>query len=270
MAYQFTDMTQVGVLQMTSDNQLIYNGVNIDKTLTDAQCTVMTLNITGRATVDYNINTVSPEGRDGEMFQGATLKPRTLQVEILISATDNATLRKKYEQLNKILSLKEVVEIQFNDEMDRSYFGIYTGADNPKEDSNEQVFNIDIYCADPFKYGPIIAGAIQNGSVLNIQSDFPVRPAIGVAYGGTSSTLDIINTTTDKGFKLVDLHPSTEKVYRIDLPKEIITKGDDYQNGFKNLNITSDWEDFTVKTGDQIVVTPDPASVTMIYRGKYL
>lgn len=88
-------MNNIAHSSVTSANQLIYNDVNIDKTLSDINCDIITLNVTGRAALEYNINTVTPDGIDGELFQSATLKARTLQIEMLISAKDNATLRKK-------------------------------------------------------------------------------------------------------------------------------------------------------------------------------
>ncbi|RXK19098.1 distal tail protein Dit [Macrococcus sp. DPC7161] len=271
MSYNFVDMNQVAAtVTQTSVNQLIYNGVNIDTTFTDASCTVMTLNVTGRGTVDYNVNTVSPDFLDGELFQDMNLKARSLQVEILISAKDNTTLRRKYELINKLFRQNSVVPIQFSDEMNRVYFGVYTSSDNPKEDSNEQVFTIDIFCPKPFKYTPERTINYSNSAVLSLESDFEAKPYLEISYNGASTTLDIINTTTQKGIKLSGLNPSVEQLYKIDLENNSILKSSINLDGMPNLVITSDWEEFSIKTGDQIVVTPAPASITLKYRGVFL
>lgn len=270
MNYNFTDMNNIAHSSVTSANQLIYNDVNIDKTLSDINCDIITLNVTGRAALEYNINTVTPDGIDGELFQSATLKARTLQIEMLISAKDNATLRKKYEQLNKMFSKREIVSIRFSDEIDRVYYGIYTASDNPKEDSNEQIFNIDILCTDPFKYSDVQTISYSSSAILSILSDFPVKPYIEVEYSGVGTTLDIINTKTKKGIKLVGLNPSVEKIYKIDVLENRITKSNLDTNALTNLNITSDWEEFDIKTGDQVTFLPEPSKITIKYRGVFL
>lgn len=270
MAYSFTDMTQVGSMQINSGVQTVFSGINIDSTLTDSNCTVMTLNVTGRGVVDYNYSSVSPDMLDGELFQSLTLKPRQLQVEIMISAKDNPTLRRKFEQLNVMLRKSDIASIQFTDENDRYYYGVYTGWDNPKEDANELVFTLEFNCSNPFKYSAEKSIAYNNSAVLTVNSDYPTKPYIEVSYSGTSTTLDIINTTTNKTIKLSGLNPSVEKIYKIDVSSNSILKASTNIDGFTNLVITSDWEDFKIKTGDQIVVTPAPASILIKYKGVFL
>lgn len=270
MTYTFTDMTQASSMSYISPNQLIYDGTNLDTYLSDADCTVSTLNVTGRATVEYNVNSVSPDLMDGELFQDISLKPRSLQVEILISAKDNSTLRRKYELMNKLFRRSSPVPIQFSDEMNRVYYGLFVNGDNPKEDSNEQVFNIELYCPKPFKYTPERTIAYSNSNVLALESDFATRPYIEITYSGTSTTLDILNTTTNKLIKLDGLTPATEKLYKFDLEKNTIYKSSTNLNGFTNLVITSDWEDFSIKNGDQLVVTPAPTAIKIIYKGVFL
>lgn len=53
-------------------------------------------------------------------------------------------------------------------------------------------------------------------------------------------------------------------------PGDKIYKSNTNINGFINLVITSDWEDFTIKTGDQIVITPTPSSIVIKYKGVFL
>lgn len=270
MAYEFTDMTQVGIMHMNSGVQTIFDGINLDNTLSDVSCTVMTLNVTGRSTADYEYKSANPDMLDGELFQSVSLKARALQIEIMISAKDNATLLRRFEQLNAILRKPTIAPIKFTDENDRYYFGIYTGSDKPKEDSIEMVLTLDFICPSPFKVTADKTINYTNSASLSVISDYPVQPYIEISYSGTSTTLDILNTTTNKLIKLTGLNPSVEQIYKVDVSRDKIYKSNTNINGFINLVITSDWEDFTIKTGDQIVITPTPSSIVIKYKGVFL
>ena len=73
------------------------------------------------------------------------------------------------------------------------------------------------------------------------------------------------NTSTD--YNINYEHEIVSDRYQIDVEDQYITKTIEEVDAMDGLKLDSDFEEFTVKNGDQIVVTPTPQSITIRYRG---
>ncbi|UBH18764.1 distal tail protein Dit [Macrococcus armenti] len=256
--------------QVTSENKLIYNNVIIDDVLTDVNGEVITLNVDGRGMAQYNIRAVDVNGLDGTMYQGINLQARELSVEILISAINAVEFRKKYERLNKILRNKNEVAIRFSDESDRYYFGIYVSSSAPKEDSNEQIITLKIMCSDPLKYTKLNTLTYANSSTIDIDSDYPVKPIIEVTFASNTDSFSIRNSTTGKTVSYKKYDAVSANIFKFDFDIGTITRGTTNVDALNGLVLTSNFEDFTIDDGNQVVITPPPQTVVIKYRGAFL
>lgn len=271
MQYGFIDtVNSQASNKVISENKLIYNNVIIDDVLTDANGEVITLNVDGRGMAQYNIRAVDVNGLDGNMYQGINLQARELSVEILISAINTVEFRKKYERLNKLLRNKNEVAIRFSDESDRYYFGIYVSSSAPKEDSNEQIITLKIMCSDPLKYTKLNTLTYANSSTIDIDSDYPVKPIIEVTFPSNTDSFSIRNSTTGKTVSYKKYDAVSASIFKFDFDLGTITRGTTNVDALNGLVLTSNFEDFTIDDGNQVVITPTPQTVVIKYRGAFL
>lgn len=267
MVYQFHDVSKVASSKVESHNQLIYNGVNIDQTLTSSDVDVITLNISGRGLMGYTNNIKPVPGLDGGLFESAYLEPRTLEVEIQIEAIDTDTFLRTFEQMNRIFRTIGEVPIQFTDEIESTYFGRYTSGNQPKEDSNSQVFTITFMCSDPFKEMAQKTIDYTNASTMTVDSDFPVKPYIKIVFPGLTHEFKVHNTTQDLTIDYRRTDGFNTQNYHLKMDENEIHRSTNQTEGYSGLVLSADWEDFTIQTGDQIVVQPEPQTIRIHYKG---
>lgn len=267
MKYDFTDIDTVGTKAVKSENQLIYNGVNIDETLTDQTGTVITLNVSGRGLAEYRYSDVKPAGVDGSMFESIYLEPRILDVEMQISAVNSQEFRRLFERLNKVLRSSHEVPIKFTDDNDHTFHGVYVSASQPKDDSNEQVITVTFNCSDPMKETDEKQITASNSEVLELDSDYPVKPHIRVVFPDVTDEFSLHNTTQGKSILYKKVDGFKTQQYHLEVNNNRIYRSVNETDGYNGLLLSSDWEEFTIQTGDQITVQPEPQSINIYYKG---
>lgn len=270
MVYQFHDVDTPANYGFDSTNKLIYNGVNLDDTLTDENVSVITLNINGRGVMSYNNNITDVPGLDGGLYESSYLEPRTLEVEIQIEAVDTSTFIRTFEKMNKLFRTIGEVPIQFSDEPDVTYYGRYVSSNHPKEDSNVQVFTITLVCSDPFKEIAEKVINYTNASTLTVDSDFPVKPHLKIVFPETTHEFKVHNTTKDLTIDYKRTDGFNTRGYDLKINENAITRSGNTRDGYSGLVLSADWEDFTIETGDQIVVQPEPETIRIHYKGEKL
>ena len=254
---------RTGGLHLPSSHQLIVEGTNIDEYLSDADCRVETTNITGRQLNSYDIQTSTPAGYDGLMVLSKRLASKTISVTVEIDAVDTSILKEKVSALNGLL--RSARYIQFSDELGFTYYVTYEGGSTPDDEAAKQSFVLDFLWHDPLKYKDEYTIDYTNAQTLNIDSTEPVQPYIEIKFDTGIKEWSLRNTTTDMNINYS--HENVSSVYRLYLEDQALTKNVTETDAMDGLNIESDMEEFTVKTGDQLVVTPTPASITIKYRG---
>ncbi|MEZ2459299.1 distal tail protein Dit [Salinicoccus roseus] len=254
---------RTGGLHLPSSHQLIVEGVNIDETLTDINCTVETLNIAGRQLNSYDIQTSTPAGYDGVMVLSKRMASKTISVTVEIDAVVPEVAKEKISSLNALL--RSARHIQFSDESDLKYYVTYEGGSTPDDEATKQSFVLDFLWHDPLKYRDECTIDYTNAEALTIDSTEPVQPYIEIKFDTGVKEWSLRNTTTDMNINYS--HENVSSVYRLYLEDQTLTKNVTETDAMDGLNIESDMEDFTVKDGDQLVVTPTPAIITIKYRG---
>ncbi|MBW8350784.1 phage tail family protein [Bacillus sp. IITD106] len=132
--------------------QTIFNGINLDESLTDSNGSFITLTVSGRSVIKHRINTIPVPGRDGLIEDGYTMDAREITVKYKIADKTNEGFRKRYDRLNALLVGQRKI-LEFTDE-DAIFYATMLENDVPEEDSNELVGRITFLCSDPYKYGP--------------------------------------------------------------------------------------------------------------------
>jgi predicted phage tail component-like protein len=257
-----------GELIIESPHKLIVDGVNIDDALTDATAQVETEGVSGRQLNSYDIQTSTPAGYDGVMVLGKRMASKTVSVTVRIKADDTSIMKEKVSRMNSLL--RHTRTIQFSDEPDSMYYVAYAGGSTPDDEATAQSFVLEFLWHDPFKYGNRKDIDYVNAQILEVDSTEPVQPYIEIKFDTGIKQWSLRNTTT--GMNINYSHENVSSVYRLYLDEQYMTKNVSETDAMDGLNIESDMEDFTIKTGDQLVLTPTPSenvtwTITIKYRG---
>ena len=178
--YNFVDTTETpGALPLPAE-AMSYGGVYIENEIEGYR----TLYVEGRETITANIDVTETQTRHGASFRNMRYEPRTLTVGFqLISPTATAMMA-SYNKLLHILSQKQA-QIIFNDEQDKYYTGTKTKITNTPPGRLAVTGEIEIYCADPFKYSVQEYEATAENGVITVD------------YGGTHPAHPILTAQSE-------------------------------------------------------------------------
>lgn len=263
--YDFHDMQTVSNNVPTSSHQLIYNGVNFDEVFTTDTTSFVTLSVTGRGLAQRKHTVVEQDGIDGGMTEGINYLPRSLTVKVKVSASTDDAFRTLIEDINLKLFTRYDVDIQFTDEVFK-YQGHFLTSTEPEELKNEQVLELNFYCGNPFKLNAEKSVTVASGGRIEIDSHFPVRPYIDMTFDTAQKVVTISNTTTGQVLKIDSTVGKTK--WAVQLYGEPVSNDSVInKNHLKYMPLDSDFRDFTIDTGDRVVVQPAPSLLTFKYEG---
>lgn len=141
-----------------------------------------TLYVKGRESLGTELNTYSVGTSDGEKVKGRRYPARVLTVGFqLLAPTDN-DFRRRFNQLNNILSIGEA-DFVFNDEQDKFFTGYPVMDASVEAGRNNVTGEWQIYCAYPFK---------RSIAVTTLSSE----DGTGVVIGANSATFTFDYTGT--------------------------------------------------------------------------
>lgn len=267
--YNFTGLTESAKEIALSSIQTIFNNVNLDIELTTDKHSFKTLNVTGRSHYDVDSQAVDVNGRDGAYFIDSKLEPRTLTVEASIEANTNENFRELTAKLNKILFSRKPVKISFTDENDWFFNAQYINSNNPKENNNSQIVELNFICYDPYKYKEEETIQASNSERLKLDTMFPVvADEIIISFSSQPEEIRIFNTQTEKRI-VFKLQQNLSKSSRLILNQnETFIGYTRQQNAFGSVDLKhSDFKTLTFNRDEQIVVQPTPSNITIKYRG---
>jgi len=146
----------------------------------------------GRGLLEREITMITVPGRPGGIITGKRTPARFISQEVLIACESAEELRKKLEELNEILHTETSEPLQFGDELDRTYFAMYAGAQEGYEIDGFYTATINFLCSDPYKYAepkkiPFADSAVtmyNNGTV-------EVEPIITINVASPSTFLSL-------------------------------------------------------------------------------
>ncbi|KIX91474.1 hypothetical protein TP70_02380 [Staphylococcus microti] len=252
-----------GNLVTTSRHQLYINNANMDTTLG-----VETIAVRGRRSFAHELNNVDVPARDGVMHVSKNLKTRVLYVTLAIRRDHFDDFHAVYQKLNKRLVVAK--EVKFSDE-NLIYYCRFESASEPDEGALYQEIELKFVCHDPFKYSELLSMGYTSGTVLTIKSDYPVKPVITLDYSTKGFTeFNLTNATTNRLVAMRDVSTGVERYYKLDFKSHEVSKGASNENALQHLSMMSDFEDFTIANGDQLVIDNKPISIVIKYQGVFL
>lgn len=206
-----------------------------------------TLNVYGREMHSYDIDSQRREDADGAIRYGKSLPPRVLTIEYMLDSDSSEEQQEKFDLLRYYLSSNGPVPIRFKDQPRFTFYGEFQGAEEVESNKLNIVSRFTVICYDPRKYGNTI---VTDGKITILTRYTTYPDKIEVKTSTEVSKLDIKAPT--KTISLVGSIPSGALI-EID-----VQKGEIKMNGatrYDLVSLTSDFENFTVETGDVITTT---------------
>lgn len=188
---------------LTSVENMTFNNVDLAATFNDKDGAYFIINeVRGRGVTSSEVGLITVTGMDGAHLSTKRVPEASIEVDITLKGTSYGDLRKRLERLSAILYTEVVVPIQFDDEPDRTYYGIVGNIQDKIEISRIYKATITIIRPDPYKYGP----------ELNI--DFPSDSVI-VENPGTAEAEPIIELTAKEKTTFALVATGEEDVYNM-------------------------------------------------------
>ena len=235
--YPFIDTTinEKYIPEYIPTSAMFYDGVLLEGVIEGYQ----TLSVTGREMISVNIE--SEVVQVGSIVTNQTLPSRTLTVQYKLSDKDPEVLQTKFDSLKRRLYRVHDVPIQFNDELDYTYYGRFSSSQTPPGDTNSIVSSFEIFCADPRKYTKQFKtpGLISTYTPYQILPD-NIRVVLDRPTSVAVSNGDKVMSITGAGIAsgdVIDFMPKEGKVFVNGIDKTSIL---DLSSDFKNFFISKD------------------------------
>ncbi|RPF54728.1 distal tail protein Dit [Abyssicoccus albus] len=258
MKYSFVEFGQKQQNEPLS-LRLVIDGEVFDDIVSDETSSFITTGVIGRNQLSKSLTTSKPLAYNGELLTEQTLNPRELTVFGRVKGDSNESFNELMRRIKNKL-YKEIVEISFTDER-FIYYGTLSDIIEEEERSNNLPIQLKFICHDPFKYTPQKTFNYSNSSVLNIDSDYPVKANIGITYTEPVDEFTITNTSTNKVFRYKSDVANTK--YEVMFPHNDVVDnlGASISSG-GNENLLKDsnnFENYTAYTGYDRTITQNYA-----------
>lgn len=231
-----------------------------------------TLNVEGRETIGYNMDTSgNTSGRDGDITFGKNLPPRVLRIQYKLEVDDNEGFQHAFRQLNWLLETEGAVPIRFRDDPDIIYYGEVSNMDGVPPNSNRVTGTFEVYCSDPNKY---TEATKRNGNpaTIYLSSPYAVKPdEIRIVLGETATNITVDNVTTGRHIIMNGEYSAGDEIIirlnESDQARKLTRNG---QNIMRDLDYAeTDFHAFLVKNKDVIQVSPLTATLMITARGRW-
>lgn len=257
--YRFTKANEAP-LDTFFHTETVFDGVSLDRELSDSQGEFRTLRIDGRSIANYSVDSSESSGKDGGMMTGRSLQIRLITVTYRLRDKTNAGFLRRYERLNKLLRKAER-KLSFTDE-EFYFIATFSAGEIPEESSNDVTSSLTFLCHDPYKYSkPLIQ---RNATKVHSRTLYPARPVITIRLESAVSEFLLLNETTGKAIHMKSSTPFATAPLTVDTVRWGVR-----QNGadrLADLMIRSDLEDFTVSDGDVLELSV-PGAVDLEFEG---
>lgn len=145
--YNFIDVNEALEENVLPSEALKINGKYIENQISGYR----TLNVSGREALSPDVVSFETGIRDGTKLKSKRYPERIITVTYQLTAASNEEFREAYNQLGRILDVKNAILI-FNDEPDKYFTGTPCTIGSVPPGRNSVVGEIELLCTDPFKY----------------------------------------------------------------------------------------------------------------------
>ena len=187
--YNFIDVNEASESVVLPSEALKINGEYIENLVSGYR----TLNVAGREALSPEVASFTTGIRDGSRLKNKRYPERIITVTYQIIAESNEAFRAAYNQLGKVLNVKEA-QLIFNDEADKFYIGTPCTVEEVEPGRNAVVGKFEILCTDPFKYS-----VIEYEATPSLDSS-----GIFIDYNGTYKSFPILEADFYKETEVAD------------------------------------------------------------------
>ncbi len=147
MIYEFRDVNETSEGVVLPSEALQINGEYIENLIKGYR----TLNVSGREALSPDVESFATGYSDGSRLKSKRYPERIIIVTYQLIAESNEAFREAYNQLGKILNVKDA-QLIFNDEQDKYFTGTPCIIGEIEPGKNSVIGEFEILCTDPFKY----------------------------------------------------------------------------------------------------------------------
>ena len=190
--YEFIDVTEQQRLPVLPAEAMQFDGKWLEVEIPGYR----TLYVSGRETISADITDTAVGAADGSLYERKRYEPRTLLVGYQLLAGSDEEFRAAFNKLNGLLDTEQA-QIVFNDELDKYYVGTKTKLGDIQTGTNAVTGEIEIYCADPFKYSmdEFTAHPGENDVItVNYNGTYPAYPSIDAQMKSDMGYLSYIHS----------------------------------------------------------------------------
>ena len=223
--YNFIDVNEASESVVLPSEALKINGKYIEEQISGYR----TLSVQGREALSPDVTTFETGVRDGSEIQTKRYPQRIIVVTYQIDAKTNEEFREAYNQLGRILDVKDA-ELIFNDETDKYFIGTPCIIEAVTPGRNNVVGTFEIVCTDPFKYSCTEYEAtpnLEDGSILiNYGGTYRAFPVLEADFYNEEEDGENETTLTGNGdCGYVAFFNENEKIIQLGDPEESDTEG---------------------------------------------
>lgn len=222
--YNFIDVTEASEGFVLPSEAMMINGQYIEDLISGYR----TLRVSGREALSPDVGEIEVGIRDGSALEKKRYPSRILIVEYQLIAESNEAFREAFNQLGKILDVKDA-ELIFNDEQDKFFVGTPCVIDSVAPGLNAVVGKFEILCTDPFKYSVIeyeATTSMDDTSILiDYQGTYKARPKLEATFfneeevGEDGETAGALTGAGDCGY--VAFFDEDENIIQLGDPSEV-------------------------------------------------
>lgn len=238
--YNFIDVNETSEESILPSEALKINGTYIEDQISGYR----TLSATGREALSPDVVSYSTGIRDGSKLQSKRYPERIITVQYQLIAESNEAFREAYNQLGKILDVKDA-QLIFNDEQDKFFTGTPCIIGTVEPGRNAVVGEFEILCTDPFKYSVVEHEAIvspgESSIMVNYNGTYKAFPKLEAAFyneeevAADGETAGTLTGAGDCGY--VAFFNEEEKIIQLGDPSEADTTGN-YEKSQTLMNQT--------------------------------
>lgn len=263
--YKFIDINEASEGLELPSEALKLNGEYIENQIEGYR----TLHVSGREALSPELTTYETGIRDGSAMQNKRYPSRTIVVTYQLISKSNEAFREAYNKLGSILNVEDA-ELIFNDEKDKFFKGTPSVIGEVEPGTNKVVGEIEIYCADPFKYSVNeyeVEPTLDNGMsfLVDYNGTYKSYPTLEASFfneeESNGETETVLTGNGDCGF--VAFFNDNEKIIQLGDPDE--AEGEEFAKSQTLVNQTfsksSSWGTATKNLWKSNVGTTSSSSV---------
>ncbi|MGM1416731.1 distal tail protein Dit [Bacillus cereus group sp. BceL294] len=136
---------------------LIFNGIHVENYFENKyeKGFFMVNDIRGRGILSDEIYELSVPRRAGSYYLGKRTPKRVIEIDFSLKGVSLIDIRKRIDELSKLLYTDNPVEIKFTDEPEYTYYGVKENVEENLEKSNIHQGTITLVCLFPYKVGDL-------------------------------------------------------------------------------------------------------------------